>query len=81
MRVRVRLFAGLREVAGADHLDVELPRGTTVHGLWQKLVSGNQKLAAYGGSVQFAVNHDFVKSETELAPDDEIAFLPPVSGG
>jgi sulfur-carrier protein len=81
MKVKVRLFAALREIVGEEELDLELNPGTTVKELWDKLVSGNSRLAPYGKSVNFAVNHDFVKRETELAADDEVAFLPPVSGG
>ncbi len=81
MKVRVRLFAALREIVGQEEVDVELAPGTTVNGLWEKLVSRNERLGAYAKSINFAVNHDFVSRETELSPDDEVAFLPPVSGG
>jgi molybdopterin converting factor subunit 1 len=81
LKVKVRLFAALREIVGQEELDLELNPGTTVSGLWDRLVGGNPRLAPYGKSVHFAVNHDFVKRETELANDDEVAFLPPVSGG
>jgi molybdopterin converting factor subunit 1 len=81
VQVKVRLFAALREIVGQDALDVELDPGTTVSGLWENLVRGNNRLSPYGKSIQFAVNHDFVSRETELATGDEVAFLPPVSGG
>lgn len=77
----MRLFAGLREVVGKDTLELELEPGTTVETLWGRLVAGNDRLDAYGKSINFAVNHDFVGRDTELSPDDEVAFLPPVSGG
>ena len=81
MKVQVRLFASLREIVGQEQLDVDLAPGTTVAALWDKLVLRNERLAAYGKSVNFAINHDFVPRETEIAADDEVAFLPPVSGG
>lgn len=81
MKVRVRLFAALREVVGQDELEVEMPAGATVSGVWDKLVSDHARLSPYGKSIQFAVNHDFVARETEIKADDEVAFLPPVSGG
>ncbi len=81
MRVRVRLFAALREIVGQDEVELELAPGTTVNGLWENLVSRNERLSPYAKSINFAVNHDFVSRETQLAPDDEVAFLPPVSGG
>jgi molybdopterin converting factor subunit 1 len=81
LKVRVRLFAALREISGQDEVELELDPGTTVNGLWEKLVSRSPKLAPYGKSIHFAVNHDFVNRETTLSPGDEVAFLPPVSGG
>lgn len=81
MKVRVRLFAALREVLGEEELDLDLPDGTTVSALWDQLQTKNASLAPYGRSVQFAINHDFVDRDTELSANDEVAFLPPVSGG
>jgi len=77
----VRLFAALREVKGVDTIDVELPLGTTVDGLWNQMLAEDERLERYSGAVSFAVNHDFVEKEALLEPDDEVAFLPPVSGG
>ena len=81
MKIRVRVFAGLREVMGTDDVEVDLPQGTTVEGLWAHLLAEDEKLAPFSGSIKFAINHDFVSKETKLEPDDEVAFLPPVSGG
>lgn len=81
MIVQVRLFAALRETLGEDQLELELPNGTTVERLWERLVERDPRLAPFSGSINFAVNHDFVSRDKELLPDDEVAFLPPVSGG
>ena len=81
MKVHVRFFAALREVLGAEELDLDLPDGTTVSALWDQLQTKNASLAPYDRSVQFAINHDFVDRDTELSANDEVAFLPPVSGG
>lgn len=81
MKVRVRVFAALREIIDEAELEVELSSGTTVAGLWERLVSDEARLEPFGAALQFAVNQDFVSKETELQPDDEVAFLPPVSGG
>ena len=81
MRVQVRVFAALRDVIDKERMEIELPLGTTVAGLWERLVRDDARLEPFGTALQFAVNHDFVSKETELQPDDEIAFLPPVSGG
>lgn len=81
MKVRVRVFAALREILGKDEVEVDLPDGTTVEGLWDQLVDGDARLEPFTKSINFAINHDFVGRETELESDDEVAFLPPVSGG
>jgi molybdopterin converting factor subunit 1 len=81
LKVRVRVFAALREILGKDEVEVELPDGTTVEGLWEQLVEDHERLAPFSKSINFAINHDFVGKQTELSPDDEVAFLPPVSGG
>jgi molybdopterin synthase sulfur carrier subunit len=81
LKVRVRVFASLREILGKDEVEVDLPEGTTVEGLWTQLVSDDGRLEPFTKSINFAINHDFVGKETPLSPNDEIAFLPPVSGG
>jgi molybdopterin converting factor subunit 1 len=81
LKVRVRVFAALREILGKEEVEVELPEGTTVDGLWTQLVADDERLAPFTKSINFALNHDFVGKETELSPNDEVAFLPPVSGG
>ena len=81
MKVRVRVFAALREIVGKDDVEIELPDGTTVAGLWEQLVGDDPRLEPFSRSINFAVNHDFVDRETALRPDDEVGFLPPVSGG
>ena len=81
MKVRVRMFAALREVVGANELELELPPGATVEDLWNRMASEDERLWPFGPSINFALNHDFVARDTELSPGDEVAFLPPVSGG
>lgn len=81
MRVSIRLFARLRELAGAAELVRDLPPGATVRTAWDLLTAEFPSLAAYTGSVSSAVNAEYAKPETPLAAGDEVAFLPPVSGG
>lgn len=81
MKIRVRVFASLREILGNDDVEIDLPAGTTVSDLWNHLVAREDRLAPFTDSVSFAINHDFVGEDQELSPDDEVAFLPPVSGG
>jgi molybdopterin converting factor subunit 1 len=81
MRVTVRLFARLRDLAGAGELAQELPDAATVATLWQALVAQHPEMAAYEQSLSCAVNAEYAKFRTVLTDGDEVAFLPPVSGG
>ena len=81
MRVTVRLFARLRDIAGAAQLTRELPEGATARLLWNTLAAEHAGLAAYRDAVSIAVNAEYSKMSRRLADGDEVAFLPPVSGG
>lgn len=81
MTVRVRFFASLRERAGLSELEHELAAPATVGALWSRLRREMPALADFGGSVAFAVNQEYVDSERTLQDNDEVAFIPPVSGG
>jgi molybdopterin converting factor subunit 1 len=76
MKVRVRLFAGLRERAGAAEVDLELPEGARVADALERLadVSGGMR-------VVLAVNREYATPEAVLSAGDELALIPPVSGG
>src|SRR3954447_18053137 len=76
MRVTVRLFAQLRERAGRDALELELPEGAVV----QDALDAMGELAA-GLSVVMAVNREYAAAGDALSPDHELALVPPVSGG
>ena len=81
MLVTVRLFARLREIAGAQDVGLELPAGATVHDAWKALANRHPELAAYESTISCAVNEDYSRMTAELHQGDEVAFLPPVSGG
>jgi molybdopterin converting factor subunit 1 len=81
MRVRLRFFATLRERAGSAELLRELSSATTVGELWEALRRERTALGEFRGSVAFAVNEEYVDSKTTLQDNDEVAFIPPVSGG
>jgi molybdopterin converting factor subunit 1 len=81
MRVTVRLFARLRDITGSGELAREAPAGANVHAVWQSLVADFPELSAYEKSISCAVNADYSKFSAVVADGDEIAFLPPVSGG
>ena len=81
MRVTVRLFARLREIAGAGELTRDMPPGATIGTVWRQLATEFPALAPYERSISSAVNLDYARMDQALADGDEIAFLPPVSGG
>ena len=81
MRVTVRLFARLREIAGADTLNREVPAGSALGDVWRSLVEEWPAMAAFDRTVSGAVNEEYARMTRELADGDEVAFLPPVSGG
>ena len=80
-RVTVRLFARLRDITGASELARELPGGSTANTLWNLLADEHPELAGYRGAVSVAVNAEYARMDARIADGDEIAFLPPVSGG
>jgi MoaE-MoaD fusion protein len=82
MLVHIRLFAILRERAGRDSVELHLSDGATVADALRAL----SELPALGEllsrlPIQMAVNRDYATAETTLAPGDELALIPPVSGG
>lgn len=81
MKVRVKLFAILRERAGAGEITKEIQEGSTVADLWQALQQEYPKLNVTGIRLLYAVNQNYVSPEEVLKEMDEIVFVPPVSGG
>jgi molybdopterin converting factor subunit 1 len=81
MKVRVKLFAILRERAGAGEVSKEIADGSTVADLWCQLQKDYPKLDVPGVRLLYAVNQNYVTADQKLAERDEVAFIPPVSGG
>jgi molybdopterin converting factor subunit 1 len=81
MRVRVRLFASLREAAGCSEQDLALPAGATAEAAWLRLCEQHPTLAAKRPSLLASVNRRYAPFETTLRDGDELVFIPPVSGG
>jgi molybdopterin synthase catalytic subunit len=79
--VRIRLFAIQRELAGSREVRVELPDGSDVEAAWSALVDRHPVLAPGRPSLRFARNGDYADPTTLLADGDEVAMIPPVSGG
>jgi molybdopterin converting factor subunit 1 len=81
MRVTVRLFAVVRERAGSPQIDLELSEGASVAGAVSELVRQIPSIAAVMARVVYAINREYVRSDAILKQGDELAIIPPVSGG
>lgn len=81
MRIRVRLFAIQRELAGTREVPLDLADGATVDDAWAGVVARFPVLGPGRASIRFARNGDYAEPATILADGDEVAFIPPVSGG
>ena len=81
MRVTVRLFARLRDLAGTGELVREVPDPATVQTVWRTLVAEMPAMSDYERTMSVAVNADYSKMSAAVQDGDEVAFLPPVSGG
>ena len=81
MRVTVRLFARLRDLAGSGELVRDVATPATVETVWRALVEQMPTLRDYERTMSVAVNADYAKMSAEVHDGDEVAFLPPVSGG
>lgn len=81
MSIRVLLFAAARDLAGAESLSVELPAGASVADLRAELARRIPALSALLAKSAVAVNHDFAEDSRVLSAGDEVAIIPPVSGG
>jgi molybdopterin synthase catalytic subunit len=80
VNVSVRLFAGLRERAGSERIDVELPDGARVGDLLEAL-AGTPVGALRPGQCVVAINREYARVEERIGAGDEVALIPPVSGG
>ena len=72
----MRLFAALRERAGSRSVELELPDDAVVGDVWNELGFGDEP-----DGLLYAVNRDYAEKSTRISPDDEVALIPPVSGG
>jgi molybdopterin converting factor subunit 1 len=81
MRVRLRYFAGAREAMGRAEETRELPAGTTVGALLGQLRAEQPRFARLPADMMVSVNFEYRAPDHVLAEGDEVAFIPPVSGG
>jgi molybdopterin converting factor subunit 1 len=81
MTFRVKLFAAMAELAGGDSVEVELPGGATVADLRREVGKQLPLARTLLNSSGVAVNHDLAENDRTLEGGEEVAIIPPVSGG
>ena len=81
LRVRVLFFGRVRELTGLTEEAVEVPEGATLSDLFGRYTERFPSLAGFRGSLVASRNQELASWDTRLCPGDDIAFLPPVSGG
>lgn len=80
-RIKVLFFATLRDRAGTKSLEVEIPAGTTVQNLKDKIASDYPNLKESMGTVVISINREFAFDDNPVPENAEVAMFPPVSGG
>jgi molybdopterin converting factor subunit 1 len=81
MKARVRLFARLSELAGVREVEVEVGEGLSVADVYQALCKTYPALRGLNGSLRYAVNGEYAEASQPVGEGDEVALIPPVSGG
>ncbi len=81
IQIHIRFFAGHRDIVGQAATTLLVAPDTTVGQVWDRLVEQYPPLKAYSGHLLYAVNQEFSDLATVLQDGDELAFIPPVSGG
>ena len=80
MKVTVKLFAAVRDIVGDSELELRLSEGADARQIWDRLVANHPGLAIHHMPM-VAINEEYAEPETGLRDGDELAFIPPVSGG
>ena len=81
MKLAVKLFAAARELAGGSEVVVEVPAGASVATLRGALCEAAPALASLAARSMVAVNEEYAQDAKSLAEGDDVALIPPVSGG
>ncbi|MDZ7958456.1 MAG: MoaD/ThiS family protein [Aulosira sp. DedQUE10] len=79
--ITVKLFAAYQEAYGASELVLELPNGTPVRAVCDRLIGEHPELRQLRDITRFGINLIFVEPDTPLQNGDEVVLIPPVSGG
>ncbi|MCG8367074.1 MAG: MoaD/ThiS family protein [Pseudanabaenales cyanobacterium] len=79
--ITVKLFAAYQEAYGVPELTLELPEGTLVLAVQERLIAEHPELEQWRDLTRFGVNLQFAEPDTMLQDGDEVVLIPPVSGG
>lgn len=81
MKIQVRLFAGVKQLMQADAISLELPENAAIADVRRALIDQAKDGRELLARCMFAIDSDFASDETVVSPEQEIACIPPVSGG
>ncbi|MBM4162064.1 MAG: molybdopterin converting factor subunit 1 [Ignavibacteria bacterium] len=81
MTIRLRLFAVAKDLAGFHEKHIELPDASTAGDVLAHLANIDSRFSRWGSCMRLAVNQEYVGPDHKLCHDDEVAVIPPVSGG
>ncbi len=81
MNIRVRLFSIAKDLARIDELQLDMKDGAHVNEIYEYLAAYNESFMNHKTSIRFAVNEEYVDDDHKLEDGDEVAVIPPVSGG
>ena len=81
MKIKILFFASCRDIVGTKELDLEVQEGFRAGDLKRNLLEEYPRLSALNDVLSVAINAEYVDESVLLNPGDEVAFIPPVSGG
>ena len=81
MAMRVLFFAQVKDAAGAAEMDLQISGSPAAAELWRTLIAAQPKLAPFQSSTRLARNGEYANAQTIFSDADEVALIPPVSGG
>ena len=79
--MKILLFAQIKDVVGAAELELNISGSPDVAALWRALIVAHPRLAAFQSSTRLARNGEYTDAKTFFFDTDEVALIPPVSGG
>ena len=79
--IKVLFFGAAADRAGTRETELDVEAGTTIAEIWPPIVKRHPDLGPMRDTLAFAVNGEYARGEDAVAPGDEVAVLPPVSGG